>query len=148
MVLERGAVDVRGRGLRGVGLGLLIACFALLGPGPEAVQPVGGGAQVEIREGDPPLVALTFDDGPRSTPPGRLLEGLALREAPATFFLVGERIAGNEDLIRRMASQLSPILAKRAGWVSLRYFPSRASCAIMVSALFPKKPRSCRFQSS
>lgn len=106
MVLERGAVDVKGRGLRGVGLGLLIACFALtLGPGPESVQPVGGGAQVEIREGDPPLVALTFDDGPRSTTTGRLLEGLALREVPATFFLVGERIAGNEELIREMASQ-------------------------------------------
>ena len=82
MVLERGAVDVRGRGLRGVGLGLLIACFALtLGPGPGAVQPVGGGARVEIREGDPPLVALTFDDGPRSTTTGRLLEGLYLGTA-------------------------------------------------------------------
>ena len=53
----------------------------------------------------PPLVALTFDDGPRSSTTGPLLDGLALREVPATFFLVGNRIPGNEDLVRRMAAE-------------------------------------------
>ena len=48
-------------------------------------------------------MALTFDDGPRGATTGPLLDGLALREVPATFFLVGERIQGNEELIRRMA---------------------------------------------
>ena len=33
-----------------------------------------------------------------------LLEGLALREVPATFFLVGERLDGCEDLICEMAA--------------------------------------------
>lgn len=87
-----------------MGLGLMAACLALaLGPGtgPE-VRPAGGGAMVELDTGEPPLVALTFDDGPRNSTTGRLLEGLALREVPATFFLVGERIAGSEDLIREM----------------------------------------------
>ena len=51
-----------------------------------------------------PLVALTFDDGPRNSTTGRLLEGLALREVPATFFLLGSRIAGSEELIREMAA--------------------------------------------
>ena len=100
----KGRGAVRGRGLRGVGLGLMAACLALaLGPGtgPE-VRPAGGGAMVELDTGEPPLVALTFDDGPRNSTTGRLLEGLALREVPATFFLVGERIAGSEDLIREM----------------------------------------------
>ena len=67
--------------------------------------PALGGAQVE-REGDGvPLVALTFDDGPRNLTTGPLLEGLALREVPATFFLVGSRLAGREDLVRRMAAE-------------------------------------------
>ena len=52
---------------------------------------------------EPPLVALTFDDGPRTSTTSRLLDGLALREIQATFFLVGDRIQGQEVLVRRMA---------------------------------------------
>ena len=66
--------------------------------------PAGGGAAVEL-PGEPKLVAITFDDGPHAVNTGRLLEILALREIPATFFLVGERLAGNEDLVREMAAQ-------------------------------------------
>jgi peptidoglycan/xylan/chitin deacetylase (PgdA/CDA1 family) len=33
------------------------------------------------------------------------MEELAVREVPATFFLVGERLAGNEGLVREMAVQ-------------------------------------------
>ncbi len=92
------------RGARGAGLALLCVCFGLaLGPGEEAVLPADGPAQVEVETG-PPLVALTFDDGPRNSTTGRLLEGLSLREVPATFFLVGERIAGSEELIQEMAA--------------------------------------------
>ena len=59
-------------------------------------------AAVELEVDGPPLVALTFDDGPRRSTTGPLLEGLALREVSATFFLVGNRIPGNEELIREM----------------------------------------------
>lgn len=79
-------------------LGLVLAL-----PAPEGAAPADGPAEVTLR--DPPLVALTFDDGPRSSTTGPLLDGLALREAPATFFLVGSRISGNEDLVRRMAGE-------------------------------------------
>lgn len=91
--------------MRGVGLGLLGLCAALaLGPGvPEEVQVAGGSAQVEIETGPVKLVALTFDDGPHPANTRRLLEGLELREVNATFFLVGERIGGCEELIREMA---------------------------------------------
>ena len=34
---------------------------------------------MELEEGEPPLVALTFDDGPRNSTTGRLLDGLALQ---------------------------------------------------------------------
>ena len=49
-----------------------------------------------------PCVAITFDDGPRRETTTLLLDGLARRGAQATFFLVGERITGNEDVILRM----------------------------------------------
>ena len=66
--------------------------------------PAGGGAMVEIPEGIP-VVALTFDDGPHPENTRRLVEELAVREVPATFFLVGERLAGSEELVREMALQ-------------------------------------------
>lgn len=50
-------------------------------------------------------IALTFDDGPRRGTTDRLLDGLRERGASATFFLVGEQIAGNEDLIERMRAE-------------------------------------------
>ena len=71
--------------------------------GQEQIRQVNDCVSVEV--GEPPLVALTFDDGPRNKTTGPLLDGLALREVPATFFLVGSRIAGSEALIRRMKAE-------------------------------------------
>ncbi len=51
------------------------------------------------------LIALTFDDGPIRSTTAELLDGLARRGVPATFFLVGEQIVGNEDLVRRMDAE-------------------------------------------
>ena len=50
-------------------------------------------------------IALTFDDGPRRETTEKLLDGLRERGASATFFLVGEEIAGKEDLVKRMAAE-------------------------------------------
>ncbi|MFR8549013.1 MAG: polysaccharide deacetylase family protein [Lachnospiraceae bacterium] len=47
-------------------------------------------------------IALTFDDGPHPRFTKLLLDGLAQRKVPATFFVVGKNIPGNEELIRRM----------------------------------------------
>ena len=47
-------------------------------------------------------VAITFDDGPHYKNTKLLLDGLRERDVKATFFLVGNRIAGNEDLILQM----------------------------------------------
>lgn len=49
-----------------------------------------------------PCVALTFDDGPDRVTTSRLLDLLEARRTPATFFVLGHRIAGNEDLLSRM----------------------------------------------
>ena len=48
------------------------------------------------------LVALTFDDGPMGATTAALLDGLSRRGVCATFFLVGEQLAGNEALVLRM----------------------------------------------
>lgn len=82
---------------------LCVLSLAVMLPGGDTPVPVAAPAEVTLD--NPPLVALTFDDGPRSSTTGPLLDGLALREVPATFFLVGSRIPGNEDLVRRMAAE-------------------------------------------
>ncbi|MBI5552286.1 MAG: polysaccharide deacetylase family protein [Desulfobacterales bacterium] len=47
-----------------------------------------------------PIVALTFDDGPDPVTTPLLLERLAARHAPATFFVTGRRAAAHPELIR------------------------------------------------
>ena len=79
------------------------AAVFVLSCSPEQDVPAGGGAVMEIPS-EPPLVAITFDDGPHISNTRKLLDGLAAREIPATFFLVGERLAGNEALVREMAA--------------------------------------------
>lgn len=51
------------------------------------------------------MIALTFDDGPMQPFTSDLLDGLAERGVRATFFLIGEQVIGNEDLVRRMEKQ-------------------------------------------
>lgn len=65
----------------------------------------GAGVQ-EGRDGqEVKMVALTFDDGPHKKWTPLLLDGLKERGVKATFFLMGENIAGNEDIVRRMAEE-------------------------------------------
>ena len=62
----------------------------------------GREALAEVRIPDGPFVALTFDDGPKSETTSALLDGLSQRGIHATFFIIGENVAGNEDLLLRM----------------------------------------------
>ena len=86
--------------MRKKGLALALCFLLLTGCGETAVE-ASGTAELtdEIK-----YVALTFDDGPRRSTTARLLDGLKERGAAATFFLVGEEIAGNEDLVARMGA--------------------------------------------
>jgi len=84
-------------------LAILLTALALVPAAPPASLPAVGDAQVE--GDDPPLLALTFDDGPRRSTTSDLLDGLALRGVKATFFLIGEQVEGNEDLIERMDAE-------------------------------------------
>ncbi|NEW62335.1 polysaccharide deacetylase family protein [Granulicatella sp. zg-ZJ] len=46
-------------------------------------------------------VALTFDDGPRADTTPRILDVLKQYDVKATFFILGQNIAGNENLLKR-----------------------------------------------
>lgn len=50
-------------------------------------------------------VAITFDDGPNAQYTPFLLDGLKSRDVKATFFLIGQNIAGNEELLKRMKEE-------------------------------------------
>ncbi|MCW2796960.1 polysaccharide deacetylase family protein [Nocardioides sp.] len=95
------------RGLRvvvpvlGVLLALLVSTSASFGAkphhrDPKPVTPCSRG-----------LVALTFDDGPSATVTPRLVRTLERLDVPATFFMVGRRIAAAPDVAR---------LVQRAGF--------------------------------
>lgn len=82
---------------------LCVAALLILQP-PDWMDIVSSDAYVEL-PAEPKYVALTFDDGPHPEQTKRLLDGLLARETRATFFLVGEQLAGNEDLVLRMGRE-------------------------------------------
>lgn len=47
-------------------------------------------------------IALSFDDGPNSTYTPKVLALLAQYETPATFFIIGRHIAGNETILQQI----------------------------------------------
>ena len=83
---------------------LAVLCVLLCAIHFRGGEAVPADAVTQVEE-DPPLIALTFDDGPRRSTTTELLDGLAQRGVQATFFLIGEQIVGNEDLVRRMDAE-------------------------------------------
>ena len=94
-------------------LAVLILMGLFLKKKSDCIQAVNSQSIVSEQEGEneprtqqaeelPPRVALTFDDGPHRIYTKNLLDGLRERGVKATFFVVGENIPGNEDLIRQM----------------------------------------------
>ena len=61
---------------------------------------IGTNAGIPVEE--PPRIALTFDDGPNALYTPILLDGLKKRNIRASFFLIGENIEGNEDILLQM----------------------------------------------
>src|SRR5260370_3769208 len=50
---------------------------------------------------DGPYVAMTFDDGPSAKLTPKLLDLLAAHHIKATFFLIGQNVAENPDIVAR-----------------------------------------------
>lgn len=50
-----------------------------------------------------PMIALTFDDGPYAPVTSRILDALEKVGGRATFFVLGERVDGSEEVMKRAA---------------------------------------------
>ena len=88
-------------------LGLLsVVVAALLRPGPVVRWLSRRFPDVLFEQPNAgPLVALTFDDSPHATSTPRILDVLAAHDARATFFMIGEHVAGNEEVVRRLIDE-------------------------------------------
>jgi len=51
---------------------------------------------------DQPYIAMTFDDGPSAENTPRLLEMLKQRNIKATFFLIGQNVAANPNIVKQI----------------------------------------------
>jgi peptidoglycan/xylan/chitin deacetylase (PgdA/CDA1 family) len=51
------------------------------------------------------VVALTIDDAPHPELTADILDVLAEYAVPATFFIIGDQVAGNEELMRRIGRE-------------------------------------------
>ena len=72
-------------------------------PTIQPVIPHVSGARVEDWDcAKVACIALTFDDGPNAEVTSRVLDILDRHNAKATFFLIGVRVPGNEDIVRRI----------------------------------------------
>ena len=88
-----------------LGLGSVIAA-ALLRPGPVVRWLSRRFPDVLFQQANAgPIVALTFDDSPHATSTPRILDVLAAHDARATFFVIGEHVAGNEEVVRRLIAE-------------------------------------------
>src|ERR671930_1866761 len=64
---------------------------------------IWNGRRLESREGSPGRrIALTFDDGPDPTWTPRIAAALRRLQVPATFFVIGSKVARHPDLIRSL----------------------------------------------
>jgi peptidoglycan-N-acetylglucosamine deacetylase len=91
----------------GTGLFFLFFCALTAGaqdanstPSP-APSPPKPGTYFQARV-DQPYIAMTFDDGPSAENTPRLLEMLKQRNIKVTFFLIGQNVAANPDIVRRI----------------------------------------------
>ena len=70
-------------------------------PKPEAAAPAGPRITYNHVNADGPYIALTFDDGPSKATTPRLLDMLAKRGIKVTFFVLGENVQENPEILKR-----------------------------------------------
>jgi peptidoglycan/xylan/chitin deacetylase (PgdA/CDA1 family) len=83
------------------------AAIAACGPTERRLAATGRfAASAPFAAGDPGHrdIAITFDDGPDPRYTGGILDVLADRAVPATFFCVGLNVAGHPDLVARVVA--------------------------------------------
>lgn len=69
-------------------------------------QYIGSLVDTSWIDSEKPMIALTFDDGPKAEVTNQILDVLEANDAHATFFMQGSRVVGeNNDCVRRMRDQ-------------------------------------------
>jgi peptidoglycan/xylan/chitin deacetylase (PgdA/CDA1 family) len=84
---------------------LSFALAALAHAQAPAPQPADPSLTISSVHVDGPFVAMTFDDGPHATLTPKLLDILAARHMKVTFFVLGECVQENPDVLRRAARE-------------------------------------------
>jgi peptidoglycan/xylan/chitin deacetylase (PgdA/CDA1 family) len=74
-------------------------------PPPRAAAPAEPQITFNSVHVDGPFVAMTFDDGPHGTLTPKLLDLLAAHHMKVTFFVLGECVAQNPEVLRRAARE-------------------------------------------
>lgn len=92
-----GTAGVEGAGLRVDGLRASITA-----KGAGVPEELALSSQIDPAR---PMIALTFDDGPKASVTNRILDSLQANGGRATFFMVGSSVNSNVEVIQRMVSQ-------------------------------------------
>lgn len=99
------------------------------GMGQSAAVQVSENSSIRAEKTITAKVALTFDDGPHPVYTPQLLDGLNERDVHATFFVVGENIPGNEEILKRMDAEGHLIGNHTYNHVKLSDLDSARACA-------------------
>jgi len=81
-------------------LAIFLTCVLRLG-----VVPTQGQEPYSTDHTQEKVVALTFDDGPDPSYTGPILDILKEKQVSATFFVLGEGVEANSELLRRMLKE-------------------------------------------
>lgn len=112
--MQVGTIRLRGHALAGIttqsagtgGAGAPTGTGPTAAPQAQADQPpVPGGPIVTRVNTRDKLVAITFDDGPSTPYTRQVLRELRKEDVPATFFVVGKNVRGNEARLRAMQAE-------------------------------------------
>ena len=82
--------------------GIALCFAAALGMVISGIMGEGAVPATAIVNEKGPVVAITFDDGPYAKVTGHILDVLEANDVCATFFVLGSRIRGREELLLRM----------------------------------------------
>ena len=99
------------------------------GMGQSAAVQVSKNSSIRAEKTIAAKVALTFDDGPHPVYTPQLLDGLKERGVHATFFVVGENIPGNEEILKRMDAEGHLIGNHTYSHVKLSELDTARACA-------------------
>lgn len=86
-------------------MGIVITCLIAYNAYSQIPFPVGATGTYSKISTQEKVVALTFDDGPAKIYTQQILDILKKQQVKATFFVIGEEVKGNPDLLRRMVSE-------------------------------------------